>query len=71
MAVVGAEGTDQRINLVRILQIEGRMSGQALDPRQRSGQTAAGLNRQPFIDDQRFVLPALVERGERGIAFFA
>jgi hypothetical protein len=39
----------------------GCSSGQLFDRLQRIRQAAAGLHGEPFIDDQRFVLPAFVE----------
>jgi hypothetical protein len=50
-----------------LVSVEGRVGGQSLfDRLQRIRQAAAGLHGEPFIDDQRFVLPAFVEIGEGG-----
>ena len=68
---VGAEGADQRIHLVRVADVEGRVGAQRLDRGQRVRPAAGRLRGQPFVDDQRLVLPAGVEIGERRLAFRA
>ena len=70
--VIGrAEAADQRINLVRILQFEGRVTEQCSDVGECSGEPRGGLHRQPLIDHQRFVSPFRVERIECILAFCA
>ena len=71
MPMIATKSAQQRIHLVRISQIKRRMARQCFDPRQSTRQARRRLNRQPFIDDQGFVLPTLIEGRQRLISDIA
>ena len=60
--VAQAEAADQRVHLVGIAQVEGRMAAQALYLGQGLRQARGGLHRQPFVHHQRLMLPLCIER---------
>ncbi len=71
MSVICAKGAQQGIDFIWIAQIKSWMTGERRHASQGSRQTAAGLYGQPFIDHQRFVLPAFEESSKRGFSFCA
>ena len=63
--IARAEGTDQGTYLVRIAGIERAVIQQGHDIRKGLRQRRCRLDREPFVEDQRIIAPALVKRRQR------
>src|SRR5680860_932049 len=63
------EGADQRAHAVGVLQRELRMRKEAAYGLDGIGARGARLNGKPFVEDERLVLPALVEVREGFVAY--
>ena len=66
--IVLRKAADQGAHAVRIGERERLMPGERLDAVERRGFGNRGLQRQPFVDDQRIARIAAVEIVERGLA---
>ena len=62
--VLVGERADQRAHLVRVLQGEGRVLHQRLDPLQPARQRRAGLHAEPLVHHQRVILEVIGEHGQ-------
>src|SRR6476646_8056895 len=63
--LVRGKAPEQGVHLVGILEGESRMARELLHPGERARQARSGLDTEPLVDDQRLILPCLVELTQR------